>query len=116
MANSNHIEKLKQSCKDLAEIREGDTHKLAANLWEQGMNYMSDVRARARRSFVMASVFSCVGIVFFFAALYLMIKHTLEFPKLTLLAGTSIQVVSGIGFYLYAKTTKEFFAFHLCLE
>lgn len=116
MANSDHIEKLKQTCKDLAEIREGDTHKLAATLWEQGMNYMSDVRQRARRSFFAASIISVVGTGFFFTALYFMMKGTLEFPKLTLIAGTSIQLVSGIGFYLYAKTTKEFFAFHLCLE
>ncbi len=116
MANQDHLEAMKEMCKSLAEVPTGETNRLAAKLWELSMHYMDDVRERARRSFVSALLISFVGIAFFFLALGLMVFGLLPFSRLTLIAGMSIQVVSAIGFYLYAQTTKEFFTFHLCLE
>jgi hypothetical protein len=31
-------------------------------------------------------------------------------------AGSLIQVISGINFYLYARAARQFAAFHVCLE
>ena len=103
-------------CESIANTSEKDTNRLAAHLWELGVGYMDDVRARASRSFVWALVIAILGIGFFFTALGAMMFGKLPFSRLALIAGMSIQVVSAIGFYLYGKTTKEFFAFHVCLE
>jgi len=116
MAHSDHIEKMKVTCIDLAKIEKSDTHALAAKLSELNLDYMKDLRDRGRHCFHGALLISIIGSVFFFIALYFMMKNTLQFPKLTLVAGTSIQLVSCIGFYIYARTTKEFFAFHAGLE
>jgi hypothetical protein len=116
MLKSTHLDEMMQECQRIAEVHKGDTHKLAAHLWQLGVTYMEDVRKRARYSFISALVISLLGIGFFFYALRLMLSHNLPFSRLTLIAGVSIQVVSGIGFYLHGKTQKEFFAFHVCLE
>lgn len=116
MAKSNEHEEVIKACKSIAETEGKDTHKLAAHIWELSLRYMGDVRARAARSFYSALAIAIVGLIFFFTALGLMLAGSLPFSRLTLIAGMSIQVVSAMGFYLHGKTTKEFFAFHVCLE
>jgi len=36
--------------------------------------------------------------------------------NISLIVGALIQVISMINFYLYAKASRQFAAFHLCLE
>ena len=110
------LAQMKETCRSLAEVTEGNTHQLAAKLWELGLSYMDDFHFRTKRSLYSALVIAVGGIGFFYFALVLMLSNKLQSPKLTLIAGVSIQIISGIGFYLYARTAREFFAFHVCLE
>jgi hypothetical protein len=110
------LECMMEACRRLGEVDEGNTHELAASLWEVSISYFKDVRAQAQRSFYSALFAAAIGVAFFFTALGLMMFEKLPFSKLTLTAGMSIQVISAIGFYLYARTSRQFATFHVCLE
>jgi len=110
------LEHMKETCRKLGGINKGNTNELAASLWELSINYFQAVCDQAQRSFYSALLAAAIGIAFLFTALGLMMFGKLPFSKLTLIAGMSIQVISAIGFYLYARTSRQFGAFHVCLE
>lgn len=114
--SSPYLTEMVTTCDSLAGVHVGETHKLAAKLWNLSINYFKDVRRQAQQSFNCALIAASVGTIFFFFALYLMMNGQVPFSKLSLIAGMTIQVISGINFYLYAKTSKQFATFHVCLE
>ena len=105
-----------KTCESIASVNVGETHKLASKLWDLSINYFKDVRRQAQQSFYSALGAGIVGTTFFFLALYLMMNGQVPFSRLSLIAGMMIQVISAINFYLYAKTSKQFSTFHVCLE
>lgn len=110
------INAFKSTCASIATIPLNNPHALAAKLWELSINYFEIVCLQARQSFLAALGFSVVGTIFFFLALGLMMQDKIPFSRLTLIAGVIVQVISAINFYLYAKTARQFAAFHACLE
>jgi hypothetical protein len=110
------LQRMKDNCSELANVGPGTTNKLAANLWKTSIEYFQLVQGQAQQSFWMALVAALIGMILFSIAITLMMMGTLPFSKLSLIASVNIQVISAIGFYLYAKTTRQFAAFHVCLE
>lgn len=41
---------------------------------------------------------------------------TLSTPDLSLIAGVVVQVIAGVNFYLYARTSRQLASYHICLE
>jgi hypothetical protein len=83
---------------------------------ERSIPFSGDIRKQARESFQSALVAAIVGIVFFIYALYAAMHSGSSSVKVSVIAGALIQVIAGINFYLYANVSKQFFAFHTCLE
>jgi TRADD-N domain-containing protein len=116
MATTSPVEKMKTACKDLEQIKTEETQKLAAALWQINIEYYEDVRRRSSKSFYLALGAAIVGTGFFVFALRSMMRNQIPFSQLSLIAGATIQVISGISFYLYGKSSHQFSAFHACLE
>lgn len=114
--DSKTMDNIAQKCKDLATVPKGNTNELAAHLWGISTSYYKDVRNQSQKGFKWALMTAIVGMVLFFAALGLMMSNHLSFTKLSIVGGVLTQIISGIMFYLYAQTSKQLFAFHVCLE
>jgi len=80
------------------------------------LHYYQAVRIQAQRSFQAALAAAAVGTVFFIAAAGLVMNGASDRATISLIAGTLIQVISGINFYLYGKAARQFSLFHVCLE
>jgi hypothetical protein len=104
------LEELKERCRDLGKLE--DTQNV---LLEMSLNYYEDVRKQAQRSFRAALVAAGVGTLFFVAAA-IGITADNQRATISLIAGTLIQVIAAINFYLYGKTAKQFSSFHVSLE
>lgn len=104
------LEELKERCRDLANLE--DTQNV---LLEMSLNYYEDVRKQAQRSFRAALVAAGVGTLFFVAAAVGM-NGAEDRATISLIAGTLIQAIAAINFYLYGKTAKQFSSFHVSLE
>ena len=109
-------EALLSGCKKLAHVPNDDIHQIASLLSQMSVQYYQDVRQQAQRSFFSALGAAVVGlIVFIYAASKGMSEGTLD-VYVSVLAGGLIEVISGINFYLYFRTARQFAAFHTCLE
>jgi TRADD-N domain-containing protein len=116
MSRPSPVEEMKTACRALEDVETNETQKLAARLWELSIKYFDDVRRRSQKSFYLALGAAVVGTLFFLLALLLMLWDQAPFSQLSLIAGVTIQVISGINFYLYGKSSHQFSAFHACLE
>jgi hypothetical protein len=67
-------------------------------------------------SFYAALILAVAGTGILFWAIKLMMDNKVQGSQLSLLAGVVIQVISGVIFYLYSRTAKQLFTFHVCLE
>jgi hypothetical protein len=125
-ADKDYVEDMLLTCREIGGTSPGQTHQLACALWGVAISYYRDVRKQAQRSFKAALIASGVGGLFFLVAVILMFikpwlpSHMtnggLTASELSLIAGLIVQTISGINFYLYSKTSKQFSAFHACLE
>ena len=106
----------KRHCDDLAEINLKETQKVAAHLLKMSVDYYEDVRKQANRSFFSAIGAAIVGIVFFVYVCKQVMAANTHGVTIGAIAGGLIQVISGINFYLYSKTARQFAGFHICLE
>ena len=109
------LKRMDEACKELSTV-DKDVNKLASTLWKLSISYFKDVRRQALWSFWMALIAAAIGIGLFVLALFLMMSGGLVSSKLSLIASLNIEIVSVIGFYLYARTSHQFAAFHACLE
>lgn len=110
------IEALKAQCHELATTAADDTHKIASLLAEMILNYYQDVRSQAQQSFWCALGAAAVGTGFFVYAAHQGMRSGFDHAFIGLIAGALVQVISGISFYLYSKTARQFSTFHVCLE
>jgi hypothetical protein len=104
------LEELRERCRNLGRLE--DTQNV---LLEMSLNYYEDVRRQAQRSFRAALIAAGVGTLFFVAAA-VGITADSERANISLIAGTLIQAIAAINFYLYGKTAKQFSSFHVSLE
>jgi hypothetical protein len=75
-----------------------------------GLDYYLDVRRQSQQSFIVALVAAVVGTLFFLGAAWS------DRTNISVIAGTVIQVIAAISFYLYLRTARQFALFHVCLE
>ena len=107
------IRQMLSDCQQIGNTAPDDAHKIGSPLQEMILKYYADVRLQAQQSFLAALVVACIGMLFFIYAIWRGISSdgTLQ-ASLGALAGTLIQVISGINFYHYARAARQFGAFH----
>ena len=110
-----------RSLSHLAEAKPGDVQRIAASQIELLTSYYNAVLAQARRSFNWALVAAGVGLVFFLGAVvFLLVTQSADVavPVATVSAigGALVEVIAGINFFLYSKTTAQLATFHQHLD
>src|SRR5262249_27238649 len=88
----------------------------AALLIGMSLQYYKVVQKQAQQSFFSALGAAVLGTGFFIYACWLAMHATAADATVSLIAGGLIQVISGINFHLYSKTTRQFAGFQMCLE
>lgn len=78
--------------------------------------YYADVLSQSNRSFLMAMVGATVGFIIFIASVYLLLtKQYTDIATVSTIASLIIEVISGLLFYLYARTSTQLSSFHVRL-
>lgn len=105
-----------RSCSKMAEIDLKDTQKVAALVMATSLKYYGVVLDQAQQSFRSALWIAAVAAMFFIYSCWLVMNGKVGGATVSMIAGTLIQVISGINFYLYSRTARQFAGFHICLE
>jgi hypothetical protein len=106
---------IQKNCEEVSGIPPGNTNEMGGKIQEMILNYYQDVRKQAQQSFYMALGAAIVGGIFYFYAAIIYLGKG-EAASISLIAGSLIQLISAINFYLYGKAARQFSTFHICLE
>jgi hypothetical protein len=102
-----------EALSQLATAKSGEVQRIAAAQWRILDNYYNTALSQAKASYRWASAIAVVGAFFFLAAATLTILDTArELATIGAIGGTLVEVVSGIGFYLYGRTAAQLADFH----
>src|ERR1700693_3506791 len=110
------VDAIEQKCMDLGTIKLSETQKISGKLLEISETYYKDVRLQATRSFNAALLVASVGMVIFFVAVVLFMAGQSDKGTLAVVASAIPEIISGVVFYLYFRTMRQFGYFHVCLE
>ncbi len=101
----------------LSEVKPGEIAKVGAGVFDLTFGYYDSVLNQAKQSFRWALVAAGVGLAFFIGAvLFLLFDQSRDIATVTVIAGTLVEVISGINFVLYGKTTAQLAHFHEPLD
>ena len=116
-AEQNPVKALGAACEEVAKAEPGNVQQMAALHLKMGLDYYLDVRRQSQQSFIVALVAAVVGTLFFLGAAWsILADKTSHLADIGVIAGTVIQVIAAISFYLYLRTARQFALFHVCLE
>ena len=117
-ATSVEIAKLiRGSIQRIGTVDPANVQQIAASQLELLAGYHQIALAQSRRSFFWALVGSGVGLIFFVAAVAFALATGIALAAvIPLLSGAIVEVVAGIVFILYGKTTAQLSNFHSRLE
>ena len=101
----------------LAEAEPGDILKVAASQIALLASYYKAVLDQAKMSFRWALVAAGIGLMFFLGAVFFLLTRESEaIATVGVISGALVEVIAGINFYLYNKTTAQLADFHYRLE
>jgi hypothetical protein len=106
-----------QIIRQIYEAKPGDVQKIAASQIGLLDSYYKAVLAQASTSFTWALIAAGIGLLFFLGAIAFMLSaQTQSVALISGLGDTIIEVISGINFVLYGKTTAQLADFHQRLD
>lgn len=101
----------------LARTKPANILEVAGAQTELLTGYYRTVLAQARESFRWALVAAGLGLLFFLGAVaFLVVVRLQSVATVSVISGALIEVISGINFYLYGKTTAQLATFHRRLD
>ncbi|HTK06141.1 MAG TPA: hypothetical protein VL485_03150 [Ktedonobacteraceae bacterium] len=118
-----HTKKVIQVCDQIqhkfkvAEIN--DIKETLALQLEMNTQYHKDILFRVNLSFIFALIFAGIGILLFFSIVIFMVfglSSNITTTVVSVVAGTFVQVLSGVSFYLYNRESDRLQTFHKSLE
>lgn len=110
------LEDIEKKCRELGDMEVTATQRIGAKLLDISEKYYQDVRSQAVNSFIAALCVASFGIALFFVAIWLFMEGKTDKATIVVIASAMPQVISGVVFYLYFKTMRQFGYFHVCLE
>ena len=101
----------------LADTHPGDVQRIAASQIDLLTNYYNTVLQQATMSFRSALIAAGVGLSFFIGAIvFLLVTQSQAIAAISVISGALVEVIAGINFYLYNKTTVQLSNFHQHLD
>jgi hypothetical protein len=125
-----HGDALKR-CEELGNAIGGDVGESMEKIQKLIFSYYVDVRNQADRSFRAARRVAIAGfVVLCVAVAYVMVvdlatrldpnyvhgSEVMTVGQLGLIAGAIVEILAGTQFWLHTRTSRQFGAFHICLE
>lgn len=108
---------VKKSVERLSQARATDVKEVAAAQIELLSSYYALGFDQASRSFLWAIIAAFVGLAFFVTAIaFLLIQQSQDLAVVSLISGALVEVISGVNFYLYNKSSAQLAEFHTRLE
>jgi uncharacterized membrane protein YgdD (TMEM256/DUF423 family) len=101
----------------LAQAEPGDILQVAASQIALLASYYKAVLDQAKMSFRWALVAAGIGLVFFLGSVFFLLTRGSEaVATVGVISGALVEVIAGINFYLYNRTTAQLADFHYRLE
>jgi hypothetical protein len=128
---STSIAEKKRICEEFKKACEEELGSIVATHQDVIMSYYCDVLEQAKQSFKSAKNAAIMGFAVLIVTLLYYIfltdntsripKTSMSQPSITvaevgLISGGLIEFIAGVNFWLYARASKQFSAFHICLE
>ena len=109
---------LPQSLQRLSKINPSQVQEIVASQIELLTIYHNVVLDQAKRSFRSALLAAGVGLGFFLASVGFLLssKPQANVAVISLISGALVEVISGINFYLYGKTSAQLADFQIRLD
>jgi hypothetical protein len=108
---------LKEPIERIYQAGPGDVQKIAASQLELMSGYHQIALIQSRRSFFWALVSASVGLIFFMGAIgFVLHTGNALAAVIPVISGAVVEVIAGIMFFLYGKTTTQLSDFHRRLE
>jgi hypothetical protein len=102
--------------KNIVDAGAGDFQRIAASQMELGDRYYKKVLQQANVSFWWALIAAVVGLFFFLVASGLILRQLETISNVSLISGVVVEVISGIGFTLFAHASRQLESFHVRLD
>ena len=101
----------------ISEAQPKEILKIAASQISLLTSYYDSVLSQATISFRWAIAAAGIGLIFFLGAIvFLLCDKSQNVATISVISGSIIEVISGINFYLYGKTTAQLANFHERLD
>ncbi|MEM6379669.1 MAG: hypothetical protein AAF705_15815 [Bacteroidota bacterium] len=108
---------LDKAVEELSEATVEDIQSIASAQVKILGFYYKEVLGQAKNSFILASIASVVGLFFFLSAIgFVIYNQPRNKTLIPLVSGALIEVIAGINFYLYGRTTQQLSSFHSRLD
>jgi len=122
-----------ETCEKVKKALSGDLGETVAAHEEMILQYYIDVQKQATQSFEAAKMVAWVGFgVLISTLLYMLVfdalahldrlpetrgpTNLLRVGEIGVVSGVLIEFIAGVNFWLYGRASKQFGAFHICLE
>jgi hypothetical protein len=106
-----------QAIDALASADTANTQQIAASQLTLSNAYYRSVLSQANRSFLAAIVSAAIGLAFFIGAVaFALIGPPSNAAIISIIAGSVVEVISGLNFWLYSRTSTQLESFHIRLE
>lgn len=111
------INEIRNSLTQLSKTDPKNIQLIVARQLEILSLYYQDALEQSHKSFVLACAGSCIGLIFFmFSTSFALVQGLNLNSIIPLICGAIIQILSGIVFYLYIKTSNQLNLFRSSLE
>jgi hypothetical protein len=107
----------KASIEEIAKVDPTDLSQIAESQLKIINAYYQNVLYQAKESFLWALVAAGCGLVFFIVSVaFLVHENSDRIANISLISGAIVEVIAGIDFYLYARTSEQLARFHVRLD
>jgi hypothetical protein len=109
--------RISRAIESVARADPSDIQQVAASQLEMSNSYYFSALTQARRSFMAAIIAGGIGLAFFLIAVaYALTRETIGAAAVPMLSGAVVEVIAGLNFWLFGKTSRQLDAFHVRLE
>ena len=97
-----------RSLKNLSNVDVSKVEKVVASQLDIMIGYHYLVQEQAKRSFFWALIAAAIGLLFLlFAVSFVLFTQIENAATISVISGALLEVISGINFYLYGKTSSQ---------
>lgn len=103
--------------KQLSDADPKNIQAVSAQLLAISTRYYENVLKQAQRSFIAAIASATLGLLFFIAAVSIfLVRNDVRAGTVSAIGGAIVEVISGLNFWLYGRTSFQLNSFHIRLE